>query len=190
MSNLKKWEILDSQWAVDRQWCRVRQDTVKLPNGQIVDDYFVNVRPEIVLIVPITTEREIVFVYQYRHGVQDFLLELPAGSFELPLENALNAAKRELEEETGYISEQYILLTTLYDNPVKDTNKIHIFIALDASATGQQKLDITEEIDVILIPVEEVKDKIKNREIHVSGSLAALFLTLDFLDSVFLGNRE
>jgi 8-oxo-dGTP pyrophosphatase MutT (NUDIX family) len=186
MTDLKKWEILNSQWAIDHQWCKVRQDTVRLPNGTIVDDYFVHVRPEIVLVVPVTPDNQIVFVHQYRHGVQEFLLELPAGSFESTQEDAPSAAKRELEEETGYMGGQFIPLITLYDNPVKDTNKIHVFLALEATATGRQQLDPTEEIEIVLIPVEQMRDKIENLEITVSGSLAAIYLALDYLSQVGL----
>jgi hypothetical protein len=65
----------------------------------------------------------------------------------------------------------------LYDNPVKDTNRIHIFLALNAIPTGQQKLDVTEEIEVILRPLQEINPQ----EITVSGSLAAFYLARDFL---------
>ncbi len=73
---IKKWKILESRFVIDNQWCRVKQDKVQLPNGLIVDDYFVNIRPEIVLILPITQNQEVVLVRQYRHGVEEILIEL------------------------------------------------------------------------------------------------------------------
>ena len=119
MTEIEKWQTLDSKFVVDNQWCRVRQDKVKLANEMIVDDYFVHVRPDIVLILPITPNQEIVFVRQYRHGVKEILLELPAGTFEPQIEAGLTAAKRELQEETGYIAQTLTPLAILYDNPVK-----------------------------------------------------------------------
>ncbi|MGH2412617.1 MAG: NUDIX hydrolase [Microcystaceae cyanobacterium] len=183
MTSLQKWQTINSQIILNNQWCKVRQDEVKLPNGQIINDYFINIRPDIVLILPVTQKQKIVFVRQYRHGIEDILLELPAGTFDAHKENELDAAKRELEEETGYIASQLIELATLYDNPVKDTNKIHIFIALDASPIGKQQLDVTEEIEVVLVPIQDVKQKIAMGEIVVSGTLAAIFLGLDFLEN-------
>lgn len=181
IKEIKKWKILNSQWVINHQWCKVRQDKIELPNGKIIDDYFVNVRPEIALVLPITSQQEIVFVRQYRHAIEDILLELPAGTFNINTETSLEAARRELEEETGYTSDRLHKLATIHDNPVKDTNKIHIFIALDVSPLGKQNFDVTEDIEVAIVPIQEVKQKIKSGEICVAGTLTAIFLGLDFL---------
>ncbi|MDJ0730216.1 MAG: NUDIX hydrolase [Crocosphaera sp.] len=178
---IQKWKILKSNLIIDNQWCRVRQDQVELSDGTIIDDYFVNVRPEIALILPITPNKEIVFVRQYRHGVQEILLELPAGSFEPKKEDSLTAAKRELEEETGYVAQELILMTTIYDNPVKDDNKIHIFLGLNVEKTGKIELDITEEIEVVLVPMKDVIDKIMSGEICVAGTISTIFMGLQFM---------
>ena len=183
MTEIEKWQTLDSKFVVDNQWCRVRQDKVKLPNKMIVDDYFVNVRPDIVLILPITPNQEIVFVRQYRHGVREILLELPAGTFEPQIEAGLTAAKRELQEETGYIAETLTPLAILYDNPVKDTNRIHLYVAHNVTLGGKQQLDPTEAIEVVLLRSEEVKNKIISGEICVCGSITALLLGLDFFSA-------
>lgn len=176
-----KWKKLRSQMAFDHQWCRVRQDTVELPNGTIIDDFFVNIRPDIAIILAITSQQEIIFVRQYRHGVEQILLELPAGSFDPKTEDPEVAARRELAEETGYHATSLIQLATLYDNPVKDTNSVHLFLAENVHHTNLKQLDITEEIDVVLIAIEDVRDKIRTGEICVSGSITALFLGLDYL---------
>lgn len=181
MTLLQKWIILQSHYVVNNKWCKIRQDRVKLPNGRIVDDYFVNERPEIALILPITPQQEIVFVHQYRHGIQEILLELPAGSFDPTQESPISAARRELEEETGYLAPNLIALTTLYDNPVKDDNRIHLLLARDVVPQGQRNLDPTEEIEVVLIPIAQLHAKIAAGEICVAGTLAAIFLGLNYL---------
>ncbi|EAZ90855.1 NUDIX hydrolase [Crocosphaera chwakensis] len=178
---LQKWKILKSDLIIDNQWCRVRQDQVKLSDGTIIDDYFVNIRPEIALILPITPNKEIVFVRQYRHGVQEILLELPAGTFDPKKEDSLTAAKRELEEETGYIAQELLFLKTIYDNPVKDDNKIHIFLGLNVEKTGKIDLDVTEEIEVVLVPMTDVIDKIMSGEICVAGTISTIFMGLEFI---------
>ncbi|YAF94517.1 MAG: NUDIX hydrolase [Nodularia sp. CChRGM 3473] len=181
MDNIKKWHILKSKMVLNHRWCQVRQDKIELPNGQIIDDFFVVIRPEIALILPITNNQEIVFVRQYRHGVGEILLELPAGSFDAAKEDAETAAVRELQEETGYVAQKVTKLATLYDNPVKDTNQIHLFLAENVRNSGVRKLDITEDIEIVLIPVESVFEQITQGEIAVTGSIAALFLGLNFL---------
>ncbi|MDF5727912.1 MAG: NUDIX hydrolase [Rhizonema sp. PD38] len=181
MTNLKKWEILQSKMVLNERWCQVRQDEIKLPNGRIIDDYFVNIKPEVAVILPITPDKDVVFVRQYRHAVGEFFIELPAGSFDPAEENAETAAVRELQEETGYFTPQVTKIAELYDKPSKDTNKIHLFLAKNVVKVGEQKLDITEEIEVILVPQELIKDKIIQGEICVAGSVAALYLGLNFL---------
>ncbi len=176
---MNKWEIITSEMMLHNPWCRVRKDQVKLPNGAIIDDFFVNERPDIALILPMTSQSEIVFVRQYRHGVKEILLELPAGAFNPDQEEGINAAKRELLEETGYITNNIIPLGIFYDNPVKDTNKIHLFLGKNVYKYTEQKLDITEEIEIVLIPVKEVINRILNGEICVTGSIAAIFLGLE-----------
>ena len=181
MTANKKWKVLQSQFAFNHRWYKVRRDMVELPNGQVIDDYFVSVRPDIALVLPVTRNDEIVFVRQYRHGVREVLIELPAGAFDPTQEDAETAARREFEEETGYTAERLLALATLYDNPVKETNKIHLFLAQNAHLVGEQQLDVTEDIDVLLIPISGVADKILQGELQVAGSVAALFLGLNHL---------
>ncbi|RUR84606.1 NUDIX hydrolase [Chlorogloeopsis fritschii PCC 9212] len=181
MKNLEKWQLLQSKLVIDHYWCKVRQDEIKLPNGNIIDDYFVYIKPEVALVLPITSSREIVFVRQYRHAIGEFFIELPAGSFDPTQESAETAAKRELQEETGYSAEKIIKIATFYDKPSKETNQIHLFLAENVVKVGGQELDITEEIEIVLIPIESVLDKITQGEISVAGTVAALFLGLNFL---------
>ena len=174
---MKKWQTLRSKLVFDHRWYRLRQDEVILPDGQIVDDYFVSLRPDIATVLPITPEGEIVFVRQYRHGVGEILLELPAGTFEAG-EVPLAVAQRELAEETGYASEQWSAIATLYSNPVNQNNKTYLFRAEAARLVQAQKLDLTEEIEVVLKPIAEVPGLIASGQICVSGSVAAIALGL------------
>ena len=180
-SHLKKWQILHSRLVFDNPWCRVKQDVVQLPNETVIDDYFVNLRPEIVMVLAVTARQEIIFVRQYRHGVQEILLELPAGTFYPDQENPEMAMKRELEEETGYQALELISLGQIFDNPVKDQSRLHLFLAPQVMPTGTQKWDVTEEIEIVPIPIAAVKPLIFTGEIRVAGSLAALLLGLERL---------
>ena len=186
----RKWRLLSSQLVFNHRWCQVRQDVVALPNGTIVDDFFVNVRPDIALILPITVDRQVVFVRQYRHGVGEILLELPAGTFDPTSENAEAAVLRELQEETGYTSTCLTKLATLYDNPVKDTNRIHLFKADPVQPVTEQTLDLTEEIEVVLVPIAQIPEKILAGDLQVAGTLAALLLGLMLNPTPSLGDFQ
>ncbi|TAF02311.1 MAG: NUDIX hydrolase [Nostocales cyanobacterium] len=179
MTDLQKWQVLSSQMLINHPFCQVRRDVVELPNGQVIDDYFVNIKPDVALVLPITHHQEVVFVRQYRHAVGDFFIELPAGRFYPGEESAEAAALRELREETGYVAENLRKVATLNDNPSKDTNQTHLFLAENVVKIGEQEnLDVTEEIEVILIPLNEVFEKVTTGEISVAGTVAALFLGL------------
>ncbi|MEL6457850.1 MAG: NUDIX hydrolase [Cyanobacteria bacterium J06636_27] len=181
MTSLEKWNTLQSEMALNHPWCKVRRDKIKLPDGKIIDDYFVNIRPDVAIVLPITHNQEVVFVKQYRHAVGDFFIELPAGGFNAEQESGEVAAIRELEEETGYVASNIKKIATFYDKPSKDTNQLHLFLAENVVKTGKLKLDITEEIEVILIPVDGVIEQIKKGKICVAGTVAALFLGLNLI---------
>ncbi|MBT9310964.1 NUDIX hydrolase [Leptothoe kymatousa] len=172
------WKILSSRLAFDHRWYKVRQDTVCLPNGKVIDDYFVSVRPDVALVLPLTAHGDIVMIRQYRHGAQAILLELPAGTFDPSQEDPQIAAKRELEEETGYTAPTLKFLSVLYDNPVKETNRIHLFLAENAYLVGEQRLDETEDIEVVLLSIDDIHQYIAAGYIQVAGTLAALYLGL------------
>ncbi|MDJ0735095.1 MAG: NUDIX hydrolase [Nostocaceae cyanobacterium] len=180
MNKLEKWHILQSKMVINDKWCQVRQDEIKLPNGKIINDYFVYIKPDIALVLPITCDGNIVFVKQYRHAVGQFFIELPAGRFDPEIESAEDAAIRELKEETGYIPQGIQKIGNLYDKPSKDTNQIHLFLADNVIKYSEQNLDITEEIEVLLISQASVWEKIQAGEISVAGTIAALFLGLNF----------
>lgn len=74
---MKKWKQISSKIAFDNPWFKVRQDTVEIPNGQIIDDYFVWLEGRIVLVVPVTTNNEFILVKQYKHAFGDFVIEFP-----------------------------------------------------------------------------------------------------------------
>ncbi|MEM8544605.1 MAG: NUDIX hydrolase [Cyanobacteria bacterium P01_H01_bin.119] len=184
MSPNKHWTIKRSRLVFDHRWYKVRQDEVELPDGTVIDDYFLSVRPDVALVLPVTAQHDVVMVRQYRHGAGEVLLELPAGTFDPQQEGAEAAALRELKEETGYTADKLVPLGILYDNPVKETNKIHLFLAYPAQYHGAQQLDATEDIDVVPIPIAQVKSRIMQGEIAVAGSVAALYLGLAYWDGI------
>lgn len=181
MSELRKWQLIESKMVLNHHFCQVRQDKIALPTGDIIDDFFVHIKPDVALVLPITKNREIVFVRQYRHAIGDFYLELPAGGFNPDQEDAKTAALRELEEETGYIATDLQLISILCDRPSKDTNRTHLFLATDIEKTGQQKFDLTEEIEVVLEPIDTVYEKIRQGKICVMGTVTAVLLGLQLL---------
>lgn len=143
----EKWEILHSQYLVDDHWLRLRSDKCRLPNGKIIDPFYITEYVDWVNIVALTPDQDIVLVRQYRHGRGRIALELPGGMIETGQTPEL-AAQRELIEETGYSSEKWIKLGSVCANPDSHTNLSHAYLALDAIFTREQQLDENEFIEV------------------------------------------
>jgi 8-oxo-dGTP pyrophosphatase MutT (NUDIX family) len=170
---VEPWKVLASQNAFEHRWYVVRQDTVQLPDGT-VDDFFLSVRPDVVVVVALDQSSQMILVRQYQHGVRRRTLEFPAGTFSDEKPEA--AALRELEEETGYVPAKIEYLGRCFDNASKNTNMVHIVLALDCQPRGQQRLDLMERaagLEVLLMPVAEVARALDDGDIAAMSSVAA-----------------
>jgi len=179
---IEKWNKIKSAIVFDHKWFKLRQDTVQLPNGNIIDDYIVSERPDVVLIFPLTTENEVVMVEQYKHAAGEIMLEFPGGFFNINEEKPAQAALRELIEETGYTCEKISKIANIIDNPTKDCNNTYLFIAYNCKKVRQQQLDDTENIDVKLVPLNKIENKIMNHEIKATLSVALGLMALKILE--------
>lgn len=180
---IKPWRILESEMALDHPWYRVRRDTVELPDGKIIDDFYLSIRPEVVLIFPVTESGEVILVRQYKHGSQQILLEFPGGIFTDPNEDPLAAAARELAEETGYTSDRYRSLGQLWDDPAKQNNRLHLFLAEGARRTVETRFDETEFIELELVRLEDVPAMIADGRICTAGAVALAYRALQTLSN-------
>jgi len=181
----RPWRLIRSNIAFQHKWYTLRRDEVELGNGHVVDDFFVSERPDGALVFPVTAQNEVLFVRQYKHAAGQVFLELPAGSFFPDQEDARDAAARELLEETGAVLTQPLLpLAVLHDNPAKDTNRLHLFLAENVQIEQAQALDLTEEIEVVPVPLPQVLPLVMSGQICVSGSVALCFLALKALDKI------
>ena len=171
---IERWETLHSEYLFKRPWLTVRRDKVQLPNGTIHDEYYVLEYPTWVNVIAITEDGEFVMVEQYRHGLEQVFTELVAGVAE-PGEKPLDAAKRELAEETGYTGGKWVLNTVLSANPGSTNNLTYSFIATGVSKTENTRLDSTEDLRTRLLTEAEVLEILKNDELKQSLMAAPLW---------------
>jgi ADP-ribose pyrophosphatase len=128
--------------------------------------------PDWVNVLCLTRDDRVVLVRQYRPGIERITLEIPGGVVDQG-EEPLDAAKRELGEETGYESSRWIGLGTVAPNPALQSNACHLWLALDAAATTLQHPDPDEQIRVVTCPLERVPELVRREEISHSLVLAA-----------------
>jgi 8-oxo-dGTP pyrophosphatase MutT (NUDIX family) len=129
-------------------------------------DFFVIKSSSWVNIVALTKRDQVVLVEQWRHGVDHTTLEIPGGGIDAG-EDPLEAAKRELVEETGFEAPKWIALGVVEPNPAIQANRCHMFVALDAEKTREPHFDEHEHCRVLLKPFLEVeKDVAKGTITH------------------------
>ena len=167
------WKILDSEYLIKRPWLTARRDEIELPDGRIIPEFYVLEYPDWVNVIAITKDGHFVMERQYRHALGCTCYELPCGVMEEG-ETPLEAAKRELAEETGYGNGEWTELMTLSPNPTSMTNLSHSFLAIGVEKVSEQHLDPTEDLSVNLLTREEVLNLLRNNEMVQSLMVAPL----------------
>jgi 8-oxo-dGTP pyrophosphatase MutT (NUDIX family) len=136
--------------------------------------------PNWVNVVAITKENNLVLVKQYRHGLDSYTLETPGGVVD-PGESPEQTAQRELLEETGYKG-KIIYLGKVAPNPAIQNNQCYIFLFTDCEKVASQKLDETEEIQLVEVPIKELDKLIAEEKVTHSLSVVSLLKTKNFLE--------
>ena len=148
------WKVLNSQYAYRDRWIALRSDTVELPNGHVLDPYHVIEQPDWVTAMALTRDGKIVLVEEYRHGSRQVLIELPSGVLDKQ-EAPLAAMQRELLEETGFAADEWHALGSFFANAPRLDNRVHCFLALDATRQAAPKLDDSEVQEPHEVPFAE-----------------------------------
>jgi 8-oxo-dGTP pyrophosphatase MutT (NUDIX family) len=171
---MQPWTILSSRYLLRRWWMNLRQDHVRLANGTELEEFHVLEYPDWVSVLCLTGTDEVVLVQQYRHGIGQVTLELPAGALDAG-EDPLEAARRELLEETGYASDDWHALGTVVPEPSRHSNRAHLFLARQSRYVQPPELDDAEAIAVQVRPLAEVLHLADTGAIGHGIHVAALF---------------
>ena len=171
----RKWRVLHSEYLARKPWFTVRHESLALPDGRTISDYYVFEYPEWVNITAIDREGRFVMIDQYRHGLGETSYEIPAGVVEPSDASLLDAARRELREETGYGGGEWRLLTSISANPATQNNLTHCFLATGVERLGDQQLDATEDIRVHLFSRSEVLELLRTDRIRQALMAAPLW---------------
>jgi 8-oxo-dGTP pyrophosphatase MutT (NUDIX family) len=180
-----KWKTLSSEYLFNDRWFKVRKEVCETSEGKIVDPYYVYDFPTWVGAVSVTEDGKIIMVRQYRHALGETCIEIPGGCVDDTDADNKEAMARELLEETGYVFANYKYLGRISPNPSTNSNLLHMFLATGGKKIAEQQLDENEEIEIVLLTIDELKQLVKENKIvqamHVSCILYAL-MELGFVD--------
>lgn len=171
------WKTLSSTYLSDHIYFRARRDRCEMPDGRIVDPYFVVELPPTVCAMALTTDNQVILVEQYRHPIEETILEVPGGFIDAG-ETPGQAIPRELLEETGYRFSEFHYLGQLAANPGVLNNFTHFFLAKGGVKITAQSLDSNEDIRIRLFSIADVKAMLENftikQALHASCLLYGL----------------
>lgn len=182
------WEEIKTEHLIQNEWIDFRQSAYRFPDGSVFEPYYSYSRRDYVVIVASDTEGRYILVRQFRQGIKEVTNEFPAGGIERTdgreygkveaAEDALEAAKRELLEETGYRSDDWKHLITVPSNATIADNYAHIYRACNSVKVSDQDLDTTEFLNVDLRSADEIEKMISEGDfqqaVHIMAWLMAL----------------
>lgn len=186
------WEEVSTEHIVQDEWIDFRRSAYRFPDGTVFEPFYSYSRRDYVIVVASDCEGNYLCVRQFRQGIREVTTEFPAGGLERSdgkeyrtgggqeaAEEALDAARRELLEETGYSSDAWTHLITIPSNATIADNYAYVYMAKNCRKVGGQDLDETEFLHVELHTAQEIEELIQTGKFQQAAHVMAWLLARD-----------
>ncbi len=185
---LKKWQTLSSRTVLDLSpWFSIEKDTVRLPSGRVVNDYYRITAPDYVLISARREDGCILMERHYKQCLGRTILTSPAGGVDAG-EAPLEAAKRELLEETGFEALQWTAMGSFIVDGTRGFSTAHLFTAEKLRKIADPTICDMEEFELVFMNISEIRDAVINGEIALLPDVTILSVALGGL--FFSGTKD
>ncbi len=172
-----RWKKVDSRKVADSTFFTLEEDDVRLPDGKLKTYTMLDI-PDFAGVLPVIDDK-LVMIKNYRYPIDEMVLELPAGLIDED-ESPMETAKRELEEETGYILKDAEKLCEYHPIASLNTQKAHLFVG-EAEEGGEIDRDTGEDMEVKIISIKKLYEKLEDGELSHPHTMIALFYAKDKL---------
>ena len=181
---LRVWETVSRKTILNHsKFLTVENHTVKLPDGQIIPDWAWVIIPSAANVLAVTDDNKFLCFRQTKYAIEGTSLA-PVGGMLEPDETPLEAAKRELLEEMGYESSNWVNLGSHILDPNRGVATMHLFLALNSKQVAEPDSDDLEDQEILLLSRTEVENALKAGEFKVLAWSAVVALSLIYLSNL------
>ena len=178
---LRVWETVSRKTILSHnKFLTVESHTVKLPDGHVIPDWAWIIIPSAVIILAVTNDKKFLCFRQTKYAVDGITLA-PVGGMLEPDEIPLDAAKRELLEETGYQASEWVHLGSHMLDPNRGIATMHLFLALHAKQIAQPDSDDLEDQELLFLTQSEIENALKAGEFKIVAWSAVVAMSLNYL---------
>jgi ADP-ribose pyrophosphatase len=171
------WKQLSTTTVYKDKWFHALADSCQLPDGRIIEPYYRLIVPNWTNMVVFTDKDEMILVKQYRYPINTVTFELPGGTIDTG-EEPLAACIREMQEETGYTSNEVEFLFSTAPNPAMQSNTAYFFMANNAVKSTSQKFDAFEEIELVFCNKDTIMQLLHENKLQHGVQIGAIYAAL------------